>query len=227
MAKDDLENKVQLAESGPADNAAEKHSAVESAALAAENVSLRDRLLRSLADAENVRRRAERSAADARQYAISDFATELLAVVDSLQRAIASGADRLERAPEEAALLDGVRATQRLLLATLNRFGVRKIDALGAPFDPRLHEAMVEVDGGSAAPRSVVRVLDDGYTIHGRLLRAARVAVAKPRSQPAPDAEAASAPEADRVAELVAAKTGSGSGGADGANCCGYAGRNA
>ena len=199
MAQDDLHDKVQDAGSGPADNAAEKHNAAEPAALAAENVSLRDRLLRSLADAENTRRRAERSAADARQYAISDFATELLAVVDNLQRAIASAEDRPEHTPGEAALLDGVRATQRLLLATLNRFGVRKIDALEAPFDPALHEAIIEAEDESRPPRSIVSILEDGYTIHDRLLRAARVTVAKPRPQTAPDVEAASAPEAGRV----------------------------
>ena len=126
--------------------------------------------------------------------------------------------------PLEAALLDGVRATQHLLLATLNRFGVRKIDALGAPFDPTLHEAIIEIEDESRPPRSVVSVLKDGYTI--QLLRAARVAVAEPR--PAPDAEAAAAPEGPpgRVS-LIAAKAFSGSGGADGANCCGYAGWNA
>ena len=161
---------------------------------------MRDRLLRSLADADNTRHRAERSAADARRYAISDFAAELLAVVDNLQRAIASAEDRPEQTPLEAALLEGVRATQRLLLATLNRFGVRKIDALGTPFDPALHEAIIEVEDESRPPRSVVSVLEDGYTIHDRLLRAARVAVAKSRPQSAPDAEAAGAPEAGRVA---------------------------
>ena len=199
MAQDHLDDRVQPAGPGPADNAAETDDVAESATLAAENASLRDRLLRSLADAENSRRRAERSAADARQYSISDFAAELLAVVDNLQRAVASAEDRTEQTPEEAALLDGVRATQRLLLATLNRFGLRKIDALGAPFDPALHEAIIEVEDDSRPPRSVVSVLEDGYTIHDRLLRAARVAVAKPRSQPAPDAEAAPAPEAGRV----------------------------
>ncbi len=194
MAQDELDDKVRFAGSGPADNAE------DSAALEAENASLRDRLLRSLADAENARRRAERNTADTRQYAIADFAAELLAVVDNLQRAIASAEDRPEQMPLEAALLDGVRATQRLLLATLNRFGVRKIDALGAPFDPALHEAIIEVEDESRPPRSVVSVLEDGYTIHDRLLRAARVAVAKPRPQSAPDAEAAVAPEAGRVA---------------------------
>ena len=201
MAQDDLDDKVHPGGAGMADKAAGADNAEESATLAAENASLRDRLLRSLADAENTRRRAERRAADARQYAISDFAAELLAAVDNLQRAIAAAEDRAEQAPgEAAALLDGVHATQRLFLATLNRFGVRKIDALGRSFDPALHEAIIEVDDQSRPPRSVVSVLEDGYTIHDRLLRAARVAVAKPRPLPAPDAEAAAAPEAGRVA---------------------------
>ena len=141
MAQDDLDDKVRLA--GPADNAG------ESAALAAENASLRDRLLRSLADAENTRRRAERNTVDARQYAIADFAAELLAVVDNLQRALTVAEDQPEQTPGEAALVEGVRATQRLLTATLARFGVRKIDALGAPFDPALHEAIIEVEDES------------------------------------------------------------------------------
>ena len=200
MAEDNLDDNIQSSGPGPADNAAEADNTAESVTPAAENASLRDRLLRSLADAENTRRRAERTAADARQYAISDFAAELLAVVDNLQRAIASAEDQPEQMPLEAALLDGVRATQRLLLATLARFGVRKIDALEAPFDPALHEAIIEVEDESRPPRSVVSVLEDGYTIHDRLLRAARVAVAKPRPQPAPDDEAAAAPEAGRVA---------------------------
>ncbi len=191
MAQDDLDDKVRLA--GPADNAG------ESAALAAENASLRDRLLRSLADAENTRRRAERNTVDARQYAIADFAAELLAVVDNLQRALTVAEDQPEQTPGEAALVEGVRATQRLLTATLARFGVRKIDALGAPFDPALHEAIIEVEDESRPPRSVVSILEDGYTIHDRLLRAARVAVAKPRPQPVPDAEAAAPPEAGQA----------------------------
>lgn len=89
MAEDNLDDKIRSAGPGPADNAAEGDNTAELATSAAENASLRDRLLRSLADAENTRRRPERSAADAREYAISDFAAELLAVVDNLQRAIA------------------------------------------------------------------------------------------------------------------------------------------
>jgi molecular chaperone GrpE len=147
-------------------------------ALAAENASLRDRILRALADAENTRRRAERAVQDTSMYAIADFARELLAVADNLQRTIAAA--ELEMA-EDAALLEGVRATERTLMHALERFGVRKIEALGAPFDPALHEAVMEVDDGSYPPGSVARVLEDGYMIHDRLLRAARVAVAKRR----------------------------------------------
>jgi len=147
------------------------------ATLIAENASLRDRLLRALADAENIRRRAERTAEDARQYAISFFARELLMVADNLERTIAAAAERTETV-EDDALIEGVRATKRLLEETLSHFGVRKIEALGQRFDPSLHEAVMEADDPSQPP-GTVRVLEDGYTIHDRLLRPARVVVAR------------------------------------------------
>jgi molecular chaperone GrpE len=153
--------------------------AVDPATLMAENASLRDRLLRALADAENTRRRAERTAEEGRQYAISDFARELLAVADNLQRTIAAADHRAAETVEDAALIEGVRATERILEHTLGRFGVRKINALGQPFDPTLHEAVLEVDEPSQPPGTVVRVAEDGYTIHGRLLRPARVMVVR------------------------------------------------
>jgi molecular chaperone GrpE len=152
--------------------------AVDVATLIAENASLRDRLLRALADAENIRRRAERTAEEARQYAISDFARELLMVADNLERTIAAAAERTETV-EDDALIEGVRATKRLLEQTLSHFGVRKIEALGKRFDPSLHEAVMEADDPSQPPGTVVRVLEDGYTIHDRLLRPARVVVAR------------------------------------------------
>ena len=164
----------------------------EPAALEAANGSLRDRLLRALAEVENTRRRAERSAAEAREYGVFDFAAELLSVADNLQRAVASAEGRTDQTPAESALLDGVRATERQLLATLGRFGVSRIEALGASFDPNLHEAMAEVDDDSSSPRTVVRVLEDGYRIHDRLLRPARVIIAKPRLEAAPPVETAS-----------------------------------
>jgi molecular chaperone GrpE len=170
-----------------------KAQAAGANALAAENASLRDRMLRALADAENTKRRAERSAQEAGRYAVADFAREMLAVADNLQRALAAA----ERSPtgtaEDAALIEGVRATQRVLMQALQRFGVRKIEALGAPFDPAVHEAVFEVEDAAHPPGTVVRVVEDGYTKYDRLLRAARVGVSKRRAAAEPVAAAAAA----------------------------------
>ena len=163
-------------------------------ALAAENASLRDRTLRALADAENARRQAERTARDTRLYAIADFARELLPVADNLQRTIASAEEHGPQTGEDDALLEGVRATYNILMQTLERFGVKKIDALGARFDPKLHDAIMEIDDPSHPPGTVVRVLEDGYTIHDRLLRPARVVVTR-RSSNSPAGSDMQAPD--------------------------------
>jgi molecular chaperone GrpE len=166
------------------------------AALQAENASLRDRMLRALADAENTRRRADRAAEGARQYAISDFARELLVVADNLQRTIAAAERGSGDKNGEAALLEGVRATLRALEHTLTRFGVQKMQPLGQRFDPASHEAMMEVEDRSQPAGTVARVDEDGYTIHDRLLRPARVAVTKSSSSdqtPPPDGMARAA----------------------------------
>jgi molecular chaperone GrpE len=155
-------------------------------ALRAENESLRDRMLRALAEVENMRRRAERSQRDSRQYAVAEFARELLPVIDNLRRTIAAGEERAPQAVEDAALVEGVRAIERLLLHTFEQFGVRRIAAQGGPFDPSLHEAMMEEPAGEQVPGSIVRVLEDGYTLHDRLLRPARVSVARQQPAPAP-----------------------------------------
>ena len=174
MADDDRDDKAQAA----GRVRAEPHK------LEAENASLRDRLLRALADAENTRRRAERGAAAARQFAIADFASELLTGIDNLRRALISAESLPDRGPADTALLEGVRATERLLTSTLERFGVRHIEAAGGtPFDPSRHEAVTEVEDDAVDAGSVVRVLEEGYTIHDRLLRPARVIVARKRSR--------------------------------------------
>jgi molecular chaperone GrpE len=177
---------------------------IDPAMLIAENESLRDRLLRSLADAENTRRRAERTAKEAGQYAISDFARELLMVADNLQRTIDAAERRAPETIEDAALIEGVRATARLLTHTLAHFGIQKIEAVGQPFDPNLHEAVMEVDDPEHSPGTVVRVVEDGYTIHDRLLRPARVFVAKRDRTDTPaqsDAEAPSGTSRSRPPE--------------------------
>jgi len=139
----------------------------------------RDRLMRALADAENTRRIAERRVQDARQYAIADFARELLQVADNLRRAIDAGSPDLG-AKDDDGLLAGVVATDRILTQILKRFGVEEIDALNLPFDPMKHEAVMETDQSDQSPGNVVDVLENGYMLQDRLLRPARVVVAKP-----------------------------------------------
>lgn len=151
----------------------------ENKALQEENKSLHDRLLRALAESENVRRQAERTISEARRYAVSDFARELLTVVDNLQRTLEAAQNQSPTSVENAALLEGVRATLRAFLQTLERFGVRPIDAQGKPFDPNFHEAVMEVDDPSQPPGTVTQVLEQGYTIRDRLLRPARVVISK------------------------------------------------
>src|SRR5262249_14325089 len=161
--------------------------AVDVGTLLKENVSLRDRLLRALADAENTRRQAGRTAGDARRFAIADFARELLIVVDNLQRTINAAECQAPLTSENAALVEGVRATLRVLLRTLERFGVQPISALGKRFDPNLHEAVMQVDDPAWPPRTVTQVVEQGYTIHDRLLRPARVVVSKWRARTEPE----------------------------------------
>jgi molecular chaperone GrpE len=148
--------------------------------LVAENAALRDRLLRALADAENTRRRAERSIEETRKHAVAAFAREMLIVVDNLQRTIAAAEDQGPATTESAAaLVEGVRATLRVLMRILESFDVRPIAAFGERFDPSVHEAIMELDDPSQPPGTVIRVVEDGYTIKDRLLRPARVVVSK------------------------------------------------
>jgi molecular chaperone GrpE len=155
--------------------------------LISEIASLRERLMRALAETENTRRQGERRAQDAQQYAITNFARELLQVVDNLRRAIDAGAADAE-AREGDRLIKGVAATERILTQILSRFGVEKLNALNEPFDPMKHEAVMETDETEQPPGNVAQVLENGYRIHDRLLRPARVVVARPR-QPSPQAE--------------------------------------
>jgi molecular chaperone GrpE len=150
----------------------------DTASLVAENAILRDRYLRALADAENTRRRSERLEEEARAYAVTKFARELLPVADNLERAIVAAQDS---STNDAALLEGVSATARMLAAAFEQFGVRKIESLGSLFDPKLQEAVMELYDEAQAPGTVLQVLEDGYTIHDRLLRPARVVVGKRR----------------------------------------------
>src|ERR1700682_1280942 len=155
--------------------------------LTSEIASLRERLMRALAETENTRRQGERREQDAQQSAIANFARELLQVVDNLRRALGAAATDTE-ARKDDGLIQGVAATDRILTQILNRFGVEELNALKEPFDPTKHEAVMQTEETEQPPGNVAQVLENGYRIHDRLLRPARVVVARPR-QPSPQAE--------------------------------------
>jgi molecular chaperone GrpE len=141
----------------------------------------KDKLLRALAEMENLRRRTEREIADVRQYAVSNFARDIVAVADNLARSV-SAVDPAQRAQADTglkALLDGVELTERELLKVLEKHGVRKFDPMGQKFDPNLHQAMFELPDPSRPAGTVAQVMQPGYLLGDRVLRPALVAVAK------------------------------------------------
>ena len=150
-------------------------------ALKAEVESLKDQRLRALAEAENVRRRAEKEKADASQYAVTKFARDMVGIADNFARALAAVPAEIRAAadPQVKAVLDGVEATDRQLLQTLERYGVKAVDTSDGKFDPNLHQAIAEVPGNGKPPGSIVDVVQSGFTIGERLLRPAMVTVAK------------------------------------------------
>ncbi len=151
------------------------------AALNAENADLKDRLLRALAETENLRRRAERERVDASQYGITKFARDMLGIADNFARALAALPQALRDAadPQVKAVIDGVEATDRQLMATLERHGVIAIDTSDGKFDPNFHQAIAEVPGGDKPAGTIVDVVQTGYKIGDRLLRPAMVTVAR------------------------------------------------
>jgi molecular chaperone GrpE len=157
-------------------------------ALSKESADYKDKLLRTLADMENLRRRTDREVADARLYGVSNFARDILAVADNMDRALqALDAELREKADAGVkALLDGVELTERELLKVLEKHGVRKFEPKGERFDPNLHQAMLELPDPSLPAGTVAQVIQPGYMIGERMLRPALVAVAKGGPKPAP-----------------------------------------
>lgn len=178
------------ADAAPGENAPQ--AVDESEALKAEIADLKDKLLRAMAEAENIRRRAERDTKDASQYAVASFAREMLGVADNFTRAISACGDLPEDLdPKIKGVFDGVTATERQLLSTLERFGVKAIDTADGKFDPHRHQAIAEVPGSGKPKGSIVNVVQTGFMIGDRLLRPAMVTVAA--DNPAPAAEAPTA----------------------------------
>jgi molecular chaperone GrpE len=163
------------------------------AALQAEVADFKDRLVRSLAEMENLRKRTAREIVDSRQYAVTSFARDMLNVADNLKRAIAAVPAELRTGDNKAvkAFLDGVEVTERGLEQTLSKFGVKTIDAKGEKFNPEFHQAMYEVESSDVPPGAVADVVQTGYVIGDRVLRPAMVAVAKAPAKPSGNAPAA------------------------------------
>jgi len=175
-------------EAAPGEPQAEAAPADPMAVLAKEAADTKDRLLRTLAEMENLRRRTEREVADARTYGITSFARDILAVADNMERALkALDAEIRDKADAGVkALLDGVELTERELLKVMEKHGIARIEPLGQKFDPNLHQAMFELPDPSVPVGTVVQVVQPGYTIGGRVLRPALVGVAKggPKAPP-------------------------------------------
>ena len=159
-------------------------------ALAKEAADARDKMLRTLAEMENLRKRTAREVADARIYGITGFARGVLDIADNLQRALDAvpAETRANADPGLKALIEGVELTERSLLNTLEKNGVKKFDPTGQKFDPNFQQAMYEVPDASVPSGTVVQVVQAGFMIGERVLRPALVGVSKGGAKPAPAA---------------------------------------
>ncbi len=160
-----------------------------STALEREHAEMKDRLLRMLAEMENLRKRTEREVTDARLYGVANFARDVLGVADNMRRALEAVTPELRSSADAGAkaLIDGVELTERELLKVLEKNGMRQFSPQGEKFDPNLHQAMFEVPDASVPAGSVVQVVQPGYMIGERVLRPALVGVSKggPKAAPA------------------------------------------
>ncbi|HTI87855.1 MAG TPA: nucleotide exchange factor GrpE [Alphaproteobacteria bacterium] len=162
------------------EDAPQAQPAPDMARLESEVADLKDRLLRALAETENVRRRAEREREDTAKYAMSAFARDMLSVADNLGRALAAvPAEARGKDPAVDALIAGIELTDRELRAVFERHGIRRVDPMGERFDHNFHQAMMEVEDPTKPTGTVVQVMQTGYVIRDRLLRPAMVAVSK------------------------------------------------
>lgn len=160
------------------------------AALEADNAELKDQMLRLVAEMENLRKRTQRDVQDARTYAVTNFARDMLSVSDNLSRAHAAiPAEALESDTHLKSLAEGVEMTERAMLQALERHGVTKLDPEGEKFDPNFHQAIFEVPNPELPANTVVQVMQAGYAIGDRVLRPAMVGVSKGGPKVAADAE--------------------------------------
>ena len=169
----DIEHEMEVAAQQAADSTATRRAkaAADSAPLQQENADLKDRYLRTLADFENYRKRADREKSDFFKYALAGLLRELLPVLDNFDRA-------LDHAGEGDDFHRGVLLIYKQLFDTLTKHGLKTIDQANVPFDPKIHEAVVREENASVPSHTVIEVLQKGYFLHDRLLRPAMVKVA-------------------------------------------------
>ena len=174
-----VENEAVEAEETVGQDARTSCDTDDSASLETQLEELKEALLRSQADLQNSRRRAERDIEHAHKYAIEKFIKDLLAVLDSMDRALelAATTDGFDMS-----MLEGTQMTHKLLLDTVSRHGVEAIDPVGEPFDPQQHQAMSMMESEDQEPNTVTTVMQKGYKLEGRVIRAAMVVVTKPKA---------------------------------------------
>lgn len=181
QANEQLEPQVEATAAGDADLVEEAELSLEElvAQLQEEVVAAKDAALRTHADAQNFKRRAEQDVEKARKFALEQFTKELLPVVDNLERALesASGDEEIIQP-----IAEGVKLTLKSLQDALKKSNIEVVDPQGEPFDPNLHQAMSMVESSEVEPNSVIAVMQKGYTLHGRLVRPAMVMVSKSAS---------------------------------------------
>lgn len=159
---------------GTIDLAAERIKALES-----ELVEAKDKMMRALADAENARRRAVKDREDAGKYAVSSFAKDLLDFSDNFQRALAAIPAELQEDERLNSIVTGIEAMNAQLLKTFERNGIKKIEPMDEPFNPNFHEVMFEAPVPGKPGGIVIQVVEAGYVLNDRLLRAAKVGISK------------------------------------------------
>lgn len=160
-----------------ADETQELDPALEAAQ--AEAAAARDMALRAQAEVENIRRRTARDVENAHKYALERFTGDLLPVVDSLERAVEAAEAAIVEHQAAEAIAEGVKLSLKLFLDTLEKSGITRLDPVGEPFDPQFHEAITMIENPDAEPGTVMHVAQKGYTLNGRLVRAAMVMVSK------------------------------------------------
>ena len=176
---DNIEN-TEVVDALPEDAAPAGDAAAEKiAALEAELATAKQDILYAHADTQNVRRRLEKELADARAYASTAFARDILSVADNLSRALATIPADLREDDKCKSLVVGLEATGRELDSVFGRNGITKLESVGQPLDPNKHQAMMEVPSADAAPGTIIMEMQAGYMIKDRLLRPAMVSVAK------------------------------------------------